>query len=414
MVSIETARCLILENTATLGTESVPILEGLNRVCAGDYRSPWDIPPVDNSEMDGYAFAHSGTKAGSRLSVTGFVYAGEYRKSPVPAGEAVKIMTGAPVPPGCDTVAPIEEVETDGTCIRLKRELPRGNHVRKRGNDICADELVIRTGTLLRPQEIGMLASMGKTFVCVFKKPHCAILATGDELLQPGSIPVEGKIINSNSHSLAAQVMEAGGIPILLGIARDSRDETVAKLREGLQADFLIVTGGASVGDRDHVKESIQALGGKLLFWKVNIKPGKPVAFAVLHGKPVFALPGNPVSTMVSFEQFVRPALLKSMGRRRIFRPAVNATLHENLENTSDRPNLIRGLVSRHDHEYSVTSTGKQGSNRLSSLVLGNGLIHLPPFTSLPAGSRVGVELYDSEFEMRETIMNAGEKTKHE
>ncbi len=401
MVSIEMARRLILENIATLGTESVPILEGLNRVCAEDYRSPWDIPPVDNSEMDGYAFAHSNAAAGSKLKVTGFVYAGEFRSVPVSAGEAVKIMTGAPIPPGCDTVVPIEEVEANDSCIRLKREIPRGNHVRKRGNDICANDLVISAGTPLRPQEIGMLSSMGKTFVCVFKKPHCAILATGDELLQPGSIPVEGKIINSNSHSLAAQVMDAGGVPVLLGIARDSRDETVAKIREGLQADFLIVTGGASVGDRDHVKESIVALGGRLLFWKVNIKPGKPVAFAMLQGKPVFALPGNPVSTMVSFEQFVRPALLKSMGRTRIFRPVKNAILHEDLENTSDRPNLIRGRVSHNGHEYTVSSTGKQGSNRLSSLVQGNGLIYLPPAESLPAGSTVEVELYDSEFEMR-------------
>jgi len=402
MVSIETAQRLILDNISPFGTESVPILQGLGRVCAEDYRSPWDIPPVDNSEMDGYAFAHSNITAGLKLKVTDFVYAGEFRTIPVPAGESVKIMTGAPLPPGCDTVVPLEEVESEGTIIRLTRNLPRGKHVRKRGNDICADDLVISAGTLLRPQEIGMLSAMGKTFVSVFKKAQCAILATGDELVQPGTIPVEGKIINSNSHSLASQVMDAGGIPILLGIARDSREETISKIREGMLADFLIITGGASVGDRDHVKESIEALGGKLLFWKVSIKPGKPVAFAVLEGKPVFALPGNPVSTMVSFEQFVRPALLKFMGRRRIFRPVVNAVLQEDLQNTSDRPNLIRGRVSHDDRGYMVASTGKQASNRLSSLVRGNGLIYLPPLTTLPAGLHVGVELYDSEFEMRE------------
>ena len=402
MVPIETAQRLILENISQRGTESVPILQGLGRVCTEDYHSPWDIPPLDNSEMDGYAYAHGSAGAGARLAVTGVVYAGEYRTTPVPAGESVKIMTGAPVPPGCDTVVPLEEVETDGDAIRLTRDTPRGRHVRKRGNDIGAHDLVIRAGTLLRPQEIGMLAAMGKTFVSVFKKTHCAILATGDELLQPGSIPADGKIINSNSHSLAAQVMDAGGIPVLHGIARDSREETIDKLREGLQADFLIITGGASVGDRDHVKESIVALGGTLFFVKVNIKPGKPVAFAMLQGKPVFALPGNPVSTMVSFEQFVRPALLKSMGRSRLYRPVVNAVLQEQIENPGDRPNLIRGLVRRDDHGYAVSSTGKQSSNRISSLVQGNGLIYLPPFTTLPAGANVDVELYDSEFEMRE------------
>jgi len=403
MVSIETAQRLILDNISPFGNESVPILKGLGRVCAEDYHSPWDIPPLDNSEMDGYAFAYGNTGAGARLTVTGSVYAGDYRTTPVPAGESVKIMTGAPLPPGCNTVAPFEEVETEGNIIRLTRNTPRGNHVRKRGNDIGAHDLVIRAGTLLRPQEIGMLAAMGKTFVSVFKRTHCAILATGDELLQPGSIPVDGKIINSNSHSLAAQVMDAGGIPILHGIARDSREETIDKIREGLQADFLIITGGASVGDRDHVKESIVALGGTLFFVKVNIKPGKPVAFAMLQGKPVFALPGNPVSTMVSFEQFVRPALLKSMGRSRIYRPVVTAVLQEKMENPGDRPNLIRGLVKRDDHGYTVSSTGKQSSNRLSSLVHGNGLVCLPPFTTLPSGLNVEVELYDTDFEMRET-----------
>lgn len=403
MVSIETARQIILDYISPLGTECVPILQGLNRVCAEDCHSPWDIPPVDNSEMDGYAFFHGDASAGSTLNVTGVVYAGEYRTVPVPPGETVKIMTGAPIPPGCDTVAPLEEVEpVADDQIRLTRNTPRGNHVRKRGNDIGAHDLIIRAGTLLRPQEIGMLAAMGKTFVSVFKKTHCAILATGDELLQPGSIPVDGKIINSNSHSLAAQVMDAGGIPVLHGIARDSREETIDKLREGLQADFLIITGGASVGDRDHVKESIVALGGTLFFVKVNIKPGKPVAFAMLQGKPVFALPGNPVSTMVSFEQFVRPALLKSMGRSRLYRPVVNAVLQEQIENPGDRPNLIRGLVRRDDHGYAVSSTGKQSSNRISSLVQGNGLIYLPPYTTLPAGANVDVELYDNEFEMRE------------
>lgn len=403
MVSIETARQIILDYISPLGTECVPILQGLNRVCAEDCHSPWDIPPVDNSEMDGYAFFHGDASAGSTLNVTGVVYAGEYRTVPVPPGETVKIMTGAPIPPGCDTVAPLEEVEpVADDQIRLTRNTPRGNHVRKRGNDIGAHDLIIRAGTLLRPQEIGMLAAMGKTFVSVFKKTHCAILATGDELLQPGSIPVDGKIINSNSHSLAAQVMDAGGIPVLHGIARDSREETIDKIREGLQADFLIITGGASVGDRDHVKESIVALGGTLFFVKVNIKPGKPVAFAMLQGKPVFALPGNPVSTMVSFEQFVRPALLKSMGRSRLYRPVVNAVLQEQIENPGDRPNLIRGLVRRDDHGYAVSSTGKQSSNRISSLVQGNGLIYLPPYTTLPAGANVDVELYDNEFEMRE------------
>jgi molybdopterin molybdotransferase len=401
MVSIDTARQRILENVAPLAAESVSVIEGLNRICAEDCFSQRDIPPADNSEMDGYAFSFTHLSGGV-LRVTGFVPAGVVRTVPVPAGEAVKIMTGAGIPPGCDTVVPFEEVEVAGDCIRLTGRVDSGEHVRKRGDDIRSQDLIIACGTLLRPQEIGMLSAMGKQTVSVFRKARVAILATGDELDDPGSVPREGGIINSNSHSLAVQVIDAGGIPHLLGIARDSRDATIEKIREGMKADYLIVTGGVSVGDRDFVKESICALGGELKFWKVEMKPGKPLAFALLRGKPVFALPGNPVSAMVSFEQFVRPALLKAMGHRRIFRPVVSALLKERLENRSDRPNLIRGCVSQENGDYSVTSSGRQGSNRLSSLVRGNGLIFLPPFTSLPVGVQVDVELFDREFELRE------------
>jgi molybdopterin molybdotransferase len=401
MVTIERARQLILDNVALLATESVPVLQCLNRVCAEDCFSHWNIPPLDNSEMDGYAYSH-GNLAGNKLKVSGFVPAGVLRSIPVPSGEAVKIMTGAPLPPDCDTVVPVEKVEVDGEYIKLMVVSEAGAYVRKRGDDICCEDLAIPAGTLLRPQEIGMLSALGKTVVKVFKKPYCAILATGDELVQPGSVPGDGKIVNSNSNGLAAQVIDAGGIPLLLGIAPDSRESTIEKIREGMHADFLIITGGVSLGDRDYVKESIEALGGELKFWKVEIKPGKPLAFAMLQGKAVFALPGNPVSAMVSFEQFVRPALLKAMGHKRLYRSVVSAVLDEPLENKSTRPNLIRGCVKRINGNYSVTSTGKQGSNRLSSLVKGNGLIFLPPFMSLPVGANVEVELFDRAFEMRE------------
>jgi molybdopterin molybdotransferase len=402
MVSIDTARQIILENVAPLATESVPVLEGLNRICAEDCYSQWDIPPVDNSEMDGYAFSFESLSSDA-LKVTGFVPAGVMRTVPVPPGEAVKIMTGACLPPCVDTVVPIEEVEVEGDCIRLTGRIQSGNHVRKRGDDIPSHDLVIPCGTLLRPQETGMLTAMGRTEVTVFRRARVAVLATGDELENPGSIPRDGRIINSNSNSIAAQVMDAGGIPHLLGIARDSREATITKIREGIAADFLIVTGGVSVGDRDYVRESICSLGGELKFWKVEMKPGKPLAFALLQGKPVFALPGNPVSAMVSFEQFVRPALLKAMGHKRIYRPIISAILNERLENSCERPNLIRGNVIVKNGSYFVTSSGKQGSNRLSSLVRGNGLIFLPPFVSLPAGTHIEVELIDREFELRET-----------
>jgi molybdopterin molybdotransferase len=398
MVSIEEARQTILGYIAPLETEKVSVFQGLNRVTPEDHVAPWDIPAADNSAMDGFAFGSAGVVA-NRLRVTDFIPAGAVRTTPVPAGEAVRIMTGAPVPPGCDTVVPIEEVEEDGDWIRVPQVKP-GNHVRLRGEDIQLGEVVIPAGALLRPQEIGMLSAMGSTSLAVYRKARIAILATGDELLEPGSTPAPGKLINSNSYSLAAQVLDAGGDPVLLGIALDTLEATCEKIKAGLNADMLVITGGVSVGDRDFVKAAIEHMGGTVTFWKVNMKPGKPLAFAVLDGKPIFALPGNPVAAMVSFELFVRPSILKAMGHRRILRPVIKATLQEPAANKGGRPHLVRGIVSRQEDGYRVSTTGNQSSGRLSSLILGNGLMKLAPECSLAAGDQVEVMLLDRGFEM--------------
>jgi len=373
----------------------------LNRVTPEDHVASWDIPPADNSAMDGYAFAHAACR-GDRLRVCGFLPAGESRLDPVPSGEAVKIMTGAPLPLDCDTVVPVEEAIEEGGYIRLTGPVKPGSHVRQRGEDIRHGDVVIPAGSLLRPQEIGMLSAMGTTSLAVFRRARVAILSTGDELLEPGSTPAPGKIINSNSYSLAAQVLDAGGDPVLLGIAADTLDATSEKIRAGLNADMLVITGGVSVGDRDFVKAAIEALGGEVTFWKVNMKPGKPLAFAMLQGKPVFALPGNPVAAMVSFELFVRPSILKAMGHRRVFRPRIRGVLQEAEANRGKRPHLVRGIVSLHDHSYHVSTTGNQSSGRLSSMIQGNGLICLQPEARYHAGDEVDVLLLDRGFEMGE------------
>jgi molybdopterin molybdotransferase len=400
MIAIEEAQRMILEQIAPLETEKVAVFQGLNRVTPENHIAPWDIPPADNSAMDGYAFCY-GTAAGERFKVTGFLPAGETLSAPVPAGEAVRIMTGAPVPPGCDTVAPFEEVEAEGEWITVGRSVRSGAHVRERGEDIRLGQTVIRAGSLLRPQEIGMLSAMGTTTVAVHRKARVAILSTGDELLEPGSTPAPGKIINSNSYSLAAQVLDAGGEPLLLGIAPDTLEGTCEKIKAGLNADLLVITGGVSVGDRDYVKMAIEELGGTVTFWKVDMKPGKPIACATLAGRTVFALPGNPVAAMVSFELFVRPSLLKAMGHRRVFRSTVRALLEEPAKNKGGRPHLMRGIVAV-DREgiYRVSLTGSQSSGRLSSLIQGNGLIRLEPEVSLAAGESVEVLLLDRGFEM--------------
>jgi len=403
MVSIEEAQRTILEFITPLETEKVTLFQGLNRVTPEDHIAPWDIPAADNSAMDGFAFSHAALD-GIRLKVTAFLPAGEVHSFPVPPGEAVRIMTGAPVPSDCDTVVPFEDVEEEGAWIRLPTAHKAGTHVRRRGEDIGLGDVVISAGSLLRPQEIGMLSAMGTTSLAVHRRARVAILATGDELLEPGSTPAPGKIINSNSYSLAAQVLDAGGDPVLLGIAEDTLEATCEKIRAGLNADLLVITGGVSVGDRDFVKAAIERMGGSVTFWKVNMKPGKPLAFAMLEGKPVFALPGNPVAAMVSFELFVRPSLLKAMGHRRTFRPTVRAVLQEPTANRGMRPHLVRGIVSVRDDRYQVSTTGNQSSGRLSSLIQGNGLIRLAPEAAYAAGDQVEVLLLDRGFEMGEAL----------
>jgi molybdopterin molybdotransferase len=394
MISMEEAQRIILQHIALLPTEELPLLQGLGRVAGEDVYAPRDIPATDNSAMDGYAFSFA-TVEGDSLLVSGNIPAGRVRTTPVAAGEAVRIMTGAPIPRGCDTVVPIENVETTGDTIRLLGNVRPGSHIRKRGEDIRAGHRAIAGNSPLRPQEIGMLASLGKSSVRVYRRPKVGVLATGDELLEIGSPPAPGKIINSNSYSIAAQVTESGGDPVMLGIAEDEMERTCDRIRVGIQGDILITTGGVSVGDRDCVKEAIVALGGEIRFWKVHMKPGKPIAFAILEGKPVFALPGNPAAAMISFEVFVRPALLKMTGHMRIFRPTVTAALTGPIANKGDRPHLIRVRVEARQDGHVASATGDQSSARLSSLTAANGFMRMAPGTALASGETVVVSLLD-------------------
>jgi molybdopterin molybdotransferase len=400
MVSIEEARRIVLEQASRLPAESLPLLESLGMILAEDVHSPWDMPAADNSAMDGYAYAHNSLQ-GDSIPVCGFLPAGVVWTEAIPPGQAIKIMTGAEVPSGCDTVIPVEDVLETSDGIKLKAASKPGTHVRKRGEDLRAGELVFTSGTLIRAQEIGMLASFGRTEVQVYRKPVVAILATGDELLEPGEERRPGMIINSNSLSVAAQILEAGAKPMMLGIARDNREATREMLQKALQADVIITSGGVSVGDHDFVKEVIEEMGGELKFWKINMKPGKPLAFAVLANKPLFALPGNPVATMVGFEMFVRPALLSMMGYTRIMRPLVRAAVTEPVRNKGNRPHLIRALVELQNGKYLLKTTGNQGSARISSLTLANSLVLIPAEGSINVGEEVDALLLDRTFEMQ-------------
>ena len=394
MVTIEEAQRIILRHIVPLPTEELPLLQGLGRAASEDVFAPWDIPATDNSAMDGYAFSFAAVR-GDTLVVSGNIPAGKGRAAPVAAGEAVRIMTGAPIPRGCDTVVPIENVETIGNTIRLLGDVRSGAHIRPRGEDIRAGQQAIAANSPLRPQDIGMLASLGKSSIRVYRRPTVGVLATGDELLEIESPPAPGMIINSNSYGIAAQIVEAGGGPVMLGIAVDEMESTCDRIREGIREDLLITTGGVSVGDRDCVKDAIVASGGEIKFWKVYMKPGKPVAFAILEGKPVFALPGNPVAAMISFEVFVRPALLKMTGHMRIFRPTVTASLIEPIANKGNRPHLIRLRVEARKDGYVASATGNQSSARLSSLTAANGFMRIAPGTAMASGASVDVSLLE-------------------
>jgi molybdopterin molybdotransferase len=260
-------------------------------------------------------------------------------------------------------------------------------------------ERVVSSGDLIRPAEVGMLASVRRSFVSVYQRPVAAILCTGEELVDVDGGLEEGKIVSSNSYALAAQVKDCGATPVQLGIARDRKEEIKEKLLQGLRADVLITSAGVSVGDYDFVKDVLRDLGMEMVFWRVAMKPGRPLAFGTIGGKPVFGLPGNPVSSMVSFEQFVRPSLLKMMGHRQIFRPIIEAFLRDEIHKEPGRRHFVRASVIFEKDHYFVTTTGAQGSGILKSMVKANGFVIIPEDQKIVrAGEKVKVQLLDRNF----------------
>jgi molybdopterin molybdotransferase len=351
--------------------------------------------------MDGYAVRVEDIQQASsgqpvRLEIIEDLPAGSVSRKTLSKGEAIRIMTGAPIPQGADAVVQVEDTAQEDRYAQMFRAVPLGENIRRAGEDVGKGDRVISKGDLVRPAEVGMLASVGRSFVSVFQKPLVAILCTGEELVDVDGRLDEAKIVSSNSYTLAAQVKDAGAIPIQLGIARDRKEDIEEKLRQGTRADVLISSAGISVGDYDLVKDVLKDLGMEMIFWKVAMKPGKPLAFGTIGGKPAFGLPGNPVSSMVSFEQFVRPSLLKMMGHQQLFRPTIEAILKEDIEKEPGRRHYIRALVSFEKDRYFVTTTGAQGSGILRSMVRANGLVVIPEnLERVRAGGKVVVQLLD-------------------
>jgi len=297
----------------------------------------------------------------------------------------------------------VEETEEAGGKVCIMAPVVARQHIRFRGEDVATGDMVIPAATLIRPPEISMLASMGSVMVPVHRRARVAILSTGDELVELGQTPAAGKIINSNTFSLAAAVRECGAEPVMLGIALDSPEDHRRKLAEGLSCDALITSAGVSAGDRDFVRDVLAELGAKQLFWKVAIKPGGPTAFSLKEGTPVFSLPGNPVSTMVTFEQFARPALLRMMGHRRVVRPCLKATLKEGQKKKPGKVNFLRVRVTVEQGRYVASTSGDQHTGILRTMVQANGLAILPrEATFLPAGTEVDLQLLRDEVTMLE------------
>ena len=411
-ISVAEARAYILSHFAPLPPEPTPLAEAGGRVLAEAVVSPLTIPPFANSAMDGYAVraadvAEAMLDAPARLRVVGNVAAGYVAGMEVAPGTAIRIMTGAPLPAGADAVVRFEETSEghalhagalhaggrpgagdkdawrtgDGaTTVEIYKPVAPRDNVRPAGEDVRAGQAVLEPGAVLRPSEIGLLAALGLPAVPTHRRPRVAILATGDELVPVGTALAPGQIHDANSHAVAAQVRAWGGVPLVLGIARDTLADLRAKIEEGLALapDLFITSAGVSVGDYDIVKDVLNA-EGTMHFWQVRMKPGKPLAFGRVRGAPLMGLPGNPVSSLVSMEFFGRPAILTMLGRTRLDRPTIPVRLAAPIPNTSGRDYYIRVRVRRAaDGGYEAESVGEQGSGMITSLTRANALLMIP------------------------------------
>ena len=399
MLTVEAALEQILKRVRPLETERVDLVGALGRALAETIVSTRVIPPWPNSSMDGYAVraADTGAAAASghtELAVVGKIAAGALPARPVRAGEAMRIFTGAPLPDGADAVVPQEDVEIVGDRVRIGRRVEPGAFVRPVGEDVRHGDVVLEPGHTLRAAEIGMLATLGYARVTVVRRPRVAILSTGNELADLGTEPGPGQIPNTNTYSLIAQVLEAGAEPINLGVAGDQLDVIGERLGWGQGADALVSSAGVSVGELDHVKDAMTRLGAELHLWRVSMRPGKPITFGSLGERPVFGLPGNPVSAMVTFELFVRPALLKMQGRTDLERPHLSAVTEDRLSNPPHLEQYFRGIARREGDRILVRLTGDQGSHVLRSMADANCLIVVSQGTSdVPVGATVDIIL---------------------
>jgi len=378
-MSADDALARILSGVPALPAVSVPLLDALGLVLAEDVSADRDVPPFRNSAMDGYAVrADDVARAPAQLRVVGEVAAGGFPDRAIGRGEAMRIMTGAPMPDGADTVVRVEDTDNRSDVVTITAATPKGLSVRQAGEDLRKGETILTSGTVVRAAEIGLLASVGKAMVRVFKRARVAVLSTGDEIVDVDAPIARGQIRDANRYSLASAIRAAGAEPWVRGIVRDTPDALRAALREAMSADAIVTSGGVSVGDHDHLKPVLSELGS-IDFWAIAIRPGRPLAFGELRDGerrvPIFGLPGNTVSSLLTFELFVRPALLRMQGRRNVTRPRARARLLEPVDKIKSLRFFARGIYDA--DAGTVTTTGPQGSGILRSMSLANCLIDL-------------------------------------
>ena len=384
MISLDEAIEIILDNTPLLPPERVSINDALGRVLAEPIQSRRDHPPWDNSAMDGFAVRRQDLRDATptspvKLNIVGEAQAGALPQDEVNPGETIQIMTGAPTPYGADTVIRIEDCRIDGNHVFISHTAKQGANIRRLGEDIGQGEHVLSANTFIRPADVGMLATAAHTSALVYQQPRVSVLTTGDELAEPGSVLTAEKIINSNAYSIAAVVRETGAQAIQLESAKDSKSELEEKMRQALNADVALVVGGVSLGKYDYVKDVLETLGCKIKFWRIAVRPGHPVVFGLITGqlnsgrnKLLFGLPGNPVSCLVAFYEFVRPALRKMMGHQALFLPKVEAILEQDSCNRPGRTHFARAVCEYREGAYYVRLASDQSSGILTSMTLAN------------------------------------------
>lgn len=395
MISYDEALGRVLDSLSSLPAHEVFLEKAVGLVLASPARAIWDMPSCDNSAMDGFAIAGKPADLAIGLAVAGASYAGRPYPGILQPGQAVRITTGAALPRGANTVIPLEEAEERNGSIHLTQPPQVGQHVRYQGEECRGSDVLVEAGTLLRAGNIALLASAGVDRIRVYRRPRVAVISTGDELVELGQQPGPGQIINSNLHLLRTRLTECGCTPVCIGIGADDPGQLEQLIDHALDADVIISTGGVSVGEKDHVQATLEKRDFRKIFWKVAIKPGKPVLFGMLEGKPYFGLPGNPAATAATFELFVKPALKRLAGHTFVLPEKRRAVLTDEVAGGGMRQVFLWCRLEWQESSYRVTVSRHQGSGQNRCLSTANAIIPVPVgISKLQAGELVEVFLF--------------------